>query len=499
MSECCATCSGASSPILFIVLGRLGASPWEIVGQRTVWSAPCALACVLAAGQGGVLRRVFARPRVVGLLALSAAAIATGWALFVWAVNHGRNLEASLGYYINPLMNMAAGALLFRERIGRLGLAAIALAAVGVVLQTCGARPPAGGGPDPRHHLLDLRSDPPPGGCGRPAGPCGRVPVDVRPGPRFSSLAARPRRLALRATRLDLTRLMLLLGPVTVAPLALFSWTARRLPFSAMGFIQFISPTIGFATGLVLGEPLSPLSALSFVFIWAGAAVVRLRRLARGAAPSERGVGGRDQPPRPAGRRRGGRTGGSSHRRRRGDARDRRRRSCRPSRRGRPSRGSAPRRQAARCAAGRRPRRGRTAAPGRGPAMRCARGFGRRRRARRIRASPMRPSQAKAAMIRARAAAVAYAADRGDGGARSAASPRRRQATTRVRGRPGGGFRDGAEVRHRRRPAHLGEAVCLAIRQADPQVEAERLGDILRAGRRPASRPSTRRKISPAR
>jgi chloramphenicol-sensitive protein RarD len=57
-----------------------------------------------------------------------------------------------------------------------------------------------------------------------------------------------------------------------VAPLALFAWTARRLPFSVMGFLQFISPTIGFAVGIAVGERLNPMTAASFVFIWAGAA-----------------------------------------------------------------------------------------------------------------------------------------------------------------------------------------------------------------------------------
>ena len=69
------------------------------------------------------------------------------------------------------------------------------------------------------------------------------------------------------------TLLMMLAGPVTVAPLALFSWTARRLPLSVIGFLQFISPTMSFALGAWLHEPLSPLRFVSFGFIWAGAAV----------------------------------------------------------------------------------------------------------------------------------------------------------------------------------------------------------------------------------
>ena len=62
-------------------------------------------------------------------------------------------------------------------------------------------------------------------------------------------------------------------GPITVVPLALFAWAARRLPFSTVGFLQFIGPTMGFITGLLTGETLTPLRAASFVFIWSGAAV----------------------------------------------------------------------------------------------------------------------------------------------------------------------------------------------------------------------------------
>jgi len=65
--------------------------------------------------------------------------------------------------------------------------------------------------------------------------------------------------------------LLLLAGPLTVAPLALFAWAARRLPFSTLGFLQHIGPTLGFLTGLATGETLTPLRAVSFVFIWAGA------------------------------------------------------------------------------------------------------------------------------------------------------------------------------------------------------------------------------------
>src|SRR6185369_13545011 len=79
---------------------------------------------------------VFSNRRVLAWLTLSAALIATNWCVFIWAVTSGKVLESSLGYYITPLLNMAAGALLFRERIDRIGAVAIALAVIGVAVQT---------------------------------------------------------------------------------------------------------------------------------------------------------------------------------------------------------------------------------------------------------------------------------------------------------------------------------------------------------------------------
>jgi chloramphenicol-sensitive protein RarD len=75
---------------------------------------------------------------------------------------------------------------------------------------------------------------------------------------------------------LGVSLLMPMVGPATVAPLAIFAWTARRLPFSTLGFLQFVSPTVGFVIGLAVGEPLTPLRLLSFLFIWGGAGVFAL-------------------------------------------------------------------------------------------------------------------------------------------------------------------------------------------------------------------------------
>jgi len=261
-----------AAPLLFMALGRAGASSWEIVAHRAMWSAPWAALLVLLAGQGEQVKRAFRQPRTLALLALSAVSIATGWSLYVWAVNHGRNLESSLGYYINPLMNMAAGAVLFRERIDKVGLAAIALAVIGVAIQTVAL------GHLPVISLVLATTFWIYGLIRR------HVDVDAQAGLLIECLfMAGPGLIGvLWLTQagqgvfghgLGPSLLMSLVGPVTVFPLALFAWSARRLTFATLGFLQFLSPTVGFCIGVSIGEPLTPLRLLSFVFIWAGAAM----------------------------------------------------------------------------------------------------------------------------------------------------------------------------------------------------------------------------------
>lgn len=259
-------------PLLFIFTGRAGASSWEILGERAVWSAPWALALVMVSGHMEQVRRVFASPRLFGLLALSGLMIGSGWSVFLWAVNHGKNIEASLGYYINPLLNMALGPLIFRERIDGVGVTAIALAGVGVALQTVAL------GHLPLIALFLAITFTIYGVIRK------QVPVDAQAGLFVECLLIAIPGLALTlwlgqtgGARFGhgalVTTLLLAMGPATVAPLAMFAWTARRLPLSTVAFLQFMGPTLGFLIGIWNGERLTMLGAWSFVFIWAGVAV----------------------------------------------------------------------------------------------------------------------------------------------------------------------------------------------------------------------------------
>jgi chloramphenicol-sensitive protein RarD len=258
-------------PLLFMAMSRAGASPWEIVGQRVLWAPPAAGLLVFLSGGGNALRSALAQPSVVAQLALSAVLICVNWLVYVWAVNNGRTLECSLGYYINPLIAMAAGALIFRERLDGFGLAAIGLAVVGVALQAVAI------GRLPAVSLALAFSF---GGYGIIRK---RVDADAQTGLFIECLLLFPFAvlmmgwLSMRGglafgSSVAATALLISAGPVTVLPLALFAWAARRLPFSTVGFLQFIGPTITFFIGMERGETLNAFRIASFVFIWGGAA-----------------------------------------------------------------------------------------------------------------------------------------------------------------------------------------------------------------------------------
>jgi len=276
-------------PLAFQAIGKLGVGPWETLAHRTFWSIPAAGLFVLLAGQGRQVAAVFRNRRVLAWLILSSLLIATNWIVFIWAVNSGRLLETSLGYYINPLVNMAAGALLFRERIDKVGYAAMGLAGVGVVIQALAL------GHLPLVSLVLAFSF---GGYGVVRK---QVAADAQTGLFVECLLMGLLGLAfviwLQAqgqghfAQSPATMAWLIAsGPITAVPLVLFAWSARRIPLSAMGFMQFIAPTISFVIGILQGELFTPLRALSFAFIWGGAMVFaygawrRGRRLAQAVA-----------------------------------------------------------------------------------------------------------------------------------------------------------------------------------------------------------------------
>lgn len=262
-------------PLWMYALKDAGVGPMEITAQRAVWAVLWAAGLVVIARKLPELGRVIREPRTLGLLLASALLIGANWLIYVIAVNSGRTLEASLGYYINPLMNMAAGALFFSERIDRWGYVAIGLAAVGVGFQTIAVGHPP---------VLSI-------GLALTFCAYGLIRKQVRADAQ-TGLFVEAAILTLPALAYVLwlqgqglghfgqdartTLLILVAGPLTVAPLALFAWAARRMPLVWMGFLQFIAPTLQFMVGVWAGEAVTPLRAAAFVFIWVGAGVFAL-------------------------------------------------------------------------------------------------------------------------------------------------------------------------------------------------------------------------------
>jgi len=258
-------------PLLFKAAAWSGATAWEIVAWRTLWSVPIAGLIILLTRSSGAVLQVLRSPRTFGWLVCSALLIGINWSTFVWAVNSGHTLDASLGYYLNPLLSVAAGLVLFRERVTTGGWIAIVLAALGVAVQTWahGGLPVLALAMAVTFCLYGVIRK--------------RVAADAQTGLFVECLVLAIPALvygahmqasgAGHAFRPPSGLLLFLGGPATIAPLVTFAWAARRMPLSTLGFLQFIAPTMQFAIGVWSGEPLPPLSILAFVFIWAGVAV----------------------------------------------------------------------------------------------------------------------------------------------------------------------------------------------------------------------------------
>ncbi len=258
------------SPLFYMLLDF--ASATEIVLQRAVWSAPVLLIMLLMARRWGMTLAVLADRKALVVLLFTAVLIGANWWTFIFAVGEGRVLEVSLGYFINPLMNVAVGVLVLGERFGRWRALAVGLAAIGVLNQILfvGSLP---------YLALFLAVTFTAYAYLRKT-----IPVDGRIGLFWETvLIAIPSLPALILLEMSggghffegwqPALLLILTGPMTVAPLLLFILGARGLSLAVIGVAQFLAPTLQFAVGIATGEPFSPAHAVTFGLIWAGLAV----------------------------------------------------------------------------------------------------------------------------------------------------------------------------------------------------------------------------------
>ncbi len=245
--------------------------PIELIAHRALWGLLAFVAIVLIAGEWGALRTAMRDVRLVATMAASGALLALNWGVFVAATIHGYLLEASLGYFINPLVSIALGTLVLRERLRRLQWVAIAFAAVGVGLLTWHA------GRVPWVSLVLAAT----------FGLYGLVRktarVEAMVGSAIETFVLAPFAILYLvvigggvAPHADGGTIALLAGTgvVTAVPLVLFTSAARRLPLSTVGFLQYLAPTGQFLLAvLAFGEPLARERLLAFGWIWAGLAV----------------------------------------------------------------------------------------------------------------------------------------------------------------------------------------------------------------------------------
>ena len=246
---------------------------FEFVAWRIVWTLPVCLLIVAARGQRAELHRVFRDKVSLGWLCLSALLIAVNWFVYVWAIQADEVYAASLGYYINPLLNVLLGTLVLGERLTRAQWFAVALAGFGVSLL-------AGGALTTLWISLTLAFSFGTYGLVRK-----RVPVGALPGLTIESALLLVPSLVIAgwyaqtygssfARSVELSALVMLGGVLTAVPLLLFAVAARRMPYSTLGFLQFLAPSIVFVLGLtVFDEPLETVELACFACIWAAAAI----------------------------------------------------------------------------------------------------------------------------------------------------------------------------------------------------------------------------------
>jgi chloramphenicol-sensitive protein RarD len=267
-------------PIYFKALQEV--APLEILGHRIVWSLLFCVVLLLVLRRLDWLADLRRQPRVLLWFLASSLAVALNWFVYIWAVNAGRVVDASLGYFINPLVNVLIGAALLHERLRAPQWFAVGIAAVGVAWLTwqAAAVPWIG---------LVLALSFGLYGLLRKTAALGAIE-----GLTLETLLLTPIAVAyLGALMLSgssgfvdggtATRLLLLAaGPVTAVPLLLFAAGARRIPFSTLGLLQYLGPSLQLLIGVWLYDEPFAARAPGYVLIWIALAVFSVEGIAQG-------------------------------------------------------------------------------------------------------------------------------------------------------------------------------------------------------------------------
>jgi len=257
-------------PVYFVILRDV--DPTEVLAHRVIWAVPFGALILSFRRQWAEVGRALTHRAMLGWLSLSAVFIGMNWFVYIWAIQDGRILETSLGYYINPLTNMLVGFWLFGERLRRYQAVAVVLATIGVAILTLS------GGAVPWVALFLAVS------FTVYAAVRKRVVIGGMPGLFVETVLLLPFAIAWFVTLYSSSNMafssgsgstafwLLMAGPVTALPLLCFALAARRLSLTTIGFMQFLAPTIQFCTGLYFGEELTTAHIICFGFIWSAVA-----------------------------------------------------------------------------------------------------------------------------------------------------------------------------------------------------------------------------------
>jgi chloramphenicol-sensitive protein RarD len=264
------------------LIGLMQVSAMQITAHRIVWSCLFVISWLAVRRELGTLWAAVMRDGVLIRLTASAFFIAVNWVGFAWAVNHDHVLEVSLAYFMGPLLNVLLGIFVLKERLDRAQWIAVGFAAAGVIYLTFIA------GHAPWIALMVGSSFAFYGVIRK------TVKIDALPGLAVETILLVPFALGYLlwceaqgagvlghlSGRID--ALLLFSGVVTSIPLVLFAYGARQVPYSTIGVLQFIAPSMQLVCGLVVfGEPFESARLTGFVLIWAGLAIYAANALWR--------------------------------------------------------------------------------------------------------------------------------------------------------------------------------------------------------------------------
>ena len=267
-------------PTLLLCFFIWGFQPlyWYICGEwdtyfllacRIIWAAVCCLCILWAQGKLSQLLAVFRDKNILKREIPASVFLLADWGIYLWAVQNGRVLECSLGYYIQPIVVFILGAVIFREKVSWRHIAILAVVVVGIVLSTDGFN-----GIPYVTILLAV---------------CFAIYAAIKRSLRIDSVVSTSAEIVMMvplallfilffrmgdtgmASITPLRQLMLLgAGVVTAMPMVLYSVGVKYLPLMTAGFCQYLSPTLAIVCGMIMGEYLTAEKLRSFYFIWAG-------------------------------------------------------------------------------------------------------------------------------------------------------------------------------------------------------------------------------------